>query len=287
MFMNAALRELIGVSLNTKVMSFVRVVTLCAYIFLCTGLSTSSQAQSGADLIKKMQAAYAGLKSYSQKTSATGKVTIQGNSKLNGMTAEFRYQAPNKAFVLVSSPSTGALACFSNGKEFTVYQSSENIFTKLTPVTDLPGFVKALAPFSIAATLDPLYFAEKLSLEKIANNWKVKSPTKINGINCQVVEGQLTQKLLIGGTYAKVTYWLDDQFFIRKMALEWKGVPIQVRPTNGAKGKAKGPTTVLMDRTITEVIQELKVNPNLSDADFIYPIPKNARENKNGPPKQN
>lgn len=247
---------------------------------------SSAQTQTGAELIKKMQAAYAGLKSYSQKTSATGKVTIQGNAKLNGMTAEFRYQSPNKAFVLVSSPTTGALACFSNGRDFTVYQSTDNVYTKLPAVSDLQGFVKALAPFSIAATLDPLYFAEKLTLKDLISSWQLKPSVKINGVNCQVVQGHLIKKLLIGGTFATVTYWIDDQYFIRKLSIEWKGIPIQIRSSQpSTKGKQKASPTVLMDRTITEVVQDLKINPPLTDADFTYPVPKNAREIKASTPK--
>ena len=130
---------------------------------IAIGITSMAGAQDAASIAKKMQAAYQNVNSYSQRTSASGRVVIGGESQVSGMTAEVRYAKPNRAYIIVSAPSTGSVVGMNSGSGLTVYTTKLNKVIKL-PAADSLGWRAPLlqARPTRAASL-PASFSRRLA----------------------------------------------------------------------------------------------------------------------------
>ena len=232
-----------------------------------------------------MQAAYQNVNSYSQKTSVSGRSMIAGRSQVNGMTAEVRYAKPNKVYIIVSAPSTGSVVGMNTPAGMTVFLSQANRFIKMPAASSLKNVVEQLKQFNIAASLDPLYLLEGNSLDPFVSGWALKPKTTINGVSCTPLVGKLTKIALRGSESGNVTFYLDSAFFVHKMTIEWKRLKVKVKVKPTAASPNPAPKQLFMDTTVIETIQDFKINPQLSDADFVHPMPKDAKEQKTMPVK--
>jgi outer membrane lipoprotein-sorting protein len=209
-------------------------------------------------------------------------VIIGKNRELRGMTAELHYQQPNKILISVTSPQTGTIAAFSDGREQTVYRSQLRVYSKQAAPPSARGFIGNLSIYQIEAFMDPLFFIEGETVNKYTTSFTSKGVSKVNGQTCNVVVGQMSPAVLKGAKSGTVTFWLDPAtYLIRKVQVERKGMPVRFAVKGTKDGKpATKVVTVSSDQTVSELIQEMQVNPPLNDAAFTYPIPKGSIEQK-------
>jgi outer membrane lipoprotein-sorting protein len=251
-----------------------------ACIFMA--LASAGFAQDGNAMIKKMEAAYAGLRSYTQRTSASGTVIIGKSKQMRGMTAELHYQQPNKIFISVTSPQTGTIAAFTDGRDQTVYRSQIRIYSKQAAPPSARGFIVNLAIYQIEAFMDPLFFIEGETAGKYASSFVFRGVSKVNGQSCNLVVGQMKPATLKGAKSGTVSFWLDPATnLIRKVQVERKGMPVRFAVKGTKNGRpATNMVTVPSDQIVSELVQEMQVNPPLNDSAFSYPIPKDSIEQK-------
>jgi len=240
-------------------------------------LPTGAYAQDAMAVVRKMEAAYAGMKSYSQKMSATGKVVIGTVARMSGMTSELRISRPNQLFIVVSNPGVGTIAAFTDGKQQTVFHSLARVYTQTAASPTLKDFVADLKTHSVVAILDPLYFLIGEKTDKYATGFKQLKPEKINNYDCDVVVDALKPGTPLNtGKSGTITFWVEQKTgLLRKLEMQLLQVPSQVAKQVTKNNKTGAEISkVLSDQTITEVIQELQVNPPLGQDSFTYPIPK-------------
>ncbi|MEP6757402.1 MAG: DUF2092 domain-containing protein [Chthonomonadales bacterium] len=262
--------------------------TLYAATLVATAIfgANAAYAQNASALAKSMQDAYKNVTSYSQKTSASGKISVGAKSQVSGMTAEVRYKKPNMAYIVVSSPLTGTLAAFNTGTGLTVYRSKQNLVNKYPAGDSLKSVVGNLAQFGVVASLDPLYMLEGNTLDPFVASWSTKGTAMINGVKCTVLVGSMKAVALQKAKSGTVTFWIDPAFMAHKVVIEWKGNKIMARPQPTAKNPNPKVQELFFDRSVTETVQEFKVNPNIPEGEFSYPIPKDAREQPTAAPKK-
>lgn len=249
-------------------------------------LCSSALAQDAASMAKSMQDAYRNLTSYTQKTSASGRIAVGAQSQVNGMTAEIRYKKPNLSYILVSSPVTGTLVATNNSTGMTVYRSKENLVNKMPTADSLKLVVGSLSTFGIAASLDPLYMLEGNSLDPFVSSWSSKGVSTINGVKCTQIVGNLKTVALQKAKSGTVSYWIDSAYMVHKVVIDWRGNKLIAKTKPTAKDPTPKLKTLFYDRAVTETVQEFKANPALSDADFTYPIPKSAHVQPAAPVKK-
>jgi len=238
-----------------------------------------ARAEDGKALMGKVYAAYAGLRSYTQTVSGSVVERIGGQTRgVAGQTAEVHYEKPNRLYVTVTSPQTGTVAAFSNGREMTVYRSRYDTYMKFPAPPTAAEFVKSLGKFGVVAQLDALDFLAGNTADSFVSSYSSPTTAKVNGVVCYVVTGTL--KPMRSARSARITYWVDQRsHLIRKLQLEKNGVPTPVRVVRTVKGKQVASVRViLVDNSVTETIQEMQPNPSLSDAAFSYRIPPSATQ---------
>ena len=246
-----------------------------------TMLSSSClAAEDGGAIMKKLSAAYLALKSYDQKSSVTQVTNGPGVNRLQGCTADVRYQSPNKVYVGVSAPQTGTIAGSSDGRSQIIYRSASNAFTKYPAPANLREFMQRMAPFGVAAMLDPVYFLQGVRTDLLVSNLKLVGTETVNGAACYKVRGTMKAGLAPNGSSGTITFLVDKrQYLLRKTIMTISRIPYAARVMKMQNGK-RVPTThrIYLNQTLTETIQEMRPNPALNDAAFAYKAPKGATE---------
>ena len=244
-------------------------------------LSTNpAHAQDGLATLKKIQFAYAGLKSYSQKISSTMTTKSGAQRSAAGQTSELRYKQPNQVFMTVSSPGIGSVTSYNNGREMFVYRSSINSYQKRPGKPDVKSYVLGLREFKITTMLDPLAFLTGEPVERAVPTAVVKVGESLNGVACNVIVGQLNRAFIGNAKSGVVTFWADkDTNLLRKILIVITGIPATARQRIMEKGKPVVKSRRLVfDTTVSMTVQELQINPPLTDASFTYIPPKGAIE---------
>ncbi len=240
----------------------------------------AAQAEDGTALLKKIQAAYTGLKSYSQKASSTVTLKLGTQRQVEGQLTELRYQQPNKVFMSISSPRVGTVVSFNNGREMLVYHSNINSYQKRPGHQTVKSYVMALREFNIATMLDPLAFLTGDPVQAVVSAAVLKGGEMLNGIACNVIVGQLKSSLIGSAKSGTVTFWADKSTnLLRKIQIENRGIPATV-PVKAVVNKKPvvNVRKFAVDQTFSITIQEMHVNPPMTDASFNYALPKGAIE---------
>jgi len=231
-------------------------------------------------VLKKVQQTYLGLKSYSQKITATNVVVVSGRRQVVGQESELRYQQPNRTFIQVSTPNVGTLTTFNNGREMLVYRGSSNTYQKRPGQPTVKAYVRALREFGIGTMLDPLAFLTGEPVQTALASATVSGSEAVDGVPCEVVVGRLTPALASKAKSATATFWVDKSAnLLRRVKIAVTGVPATARVRVMVQGKPvikSMPTTV--DQTTTMSIHDVKLNPPLNDASFTFALPKGATE---------
>jgi outer membrane lipoprotein-sorting protein len=256
-----------------------RPIPLATTIFcavLC--LAKPARAQDPSALLAKMEAAYAGMKSYSHKMSATWHTKVDGKEQSGIITSELRYRQPNHAHITVVASQGGSIAVVSDGKQVTGYQSNLRTFTRGPAPPTMDRLVQTLPQYGVIAMLDPLYLLSGQNVERLAEGFVTEISQPINGVKCSVIAGNLTPAALSGATSGRVRYFIDPStFLIRRLRIELQGVPTRVPTARKSKGKTQVTiTTTRSDRVIVETILDARVNPPFDPWAFMFSIPKGA-----------
>jgi outer membrane lipoprotein-sorting protein len=246
------------------------------------GLSAGQQANALPEdanaIINKMYTAYAGLTSYEQQVGSTILESVRGgNMQVQGSTSQTRFAKPNKMYVNISSP-IGSIVNSSNGQELLIYRSQYNNFEKKpAPATPLE-FVKEINRGGTLTLLDPLYFLSGQKLPPDVSGLSAQGTGSINGTSCYKVVGNIKTK--DPATTSTVTFWIETKtYLLRKVTLNVKGLKMPQNVPVVKNGKQTVEQRILLvDRTISEVVQDMKINPSLDEARFTYDVPKNATE---------
>jgi len=257
-----------------------RVVVALGLIGMGVACLQSAQAQDGLPLLKKVQAAYVGLKSYSQKTSSTVTLKMGTQRGVEGQTTELRYMQPNRVYMTISSPRLGAVTSYNNGKEMLFYSSAINSFQKRPSQPTLKAYVLALREFKIVTMLDPLAFLTGEPVEAVLSSATIKPGESLNGASCNVVTAQIKPALLGKAKSGTVTFWADKGTnLLRKVLMETRGIPVSGKVKTTENGKPVTRVRELsLDQTVSITVQELQANPALNDSSFTFPLPKGAIE---------
>lgn len=245
-------------------------------------LSGEARAQDGPTILRKMRAAYAALHSYSHEASVTVAVRSGESSEVTGNTGVVRFQRPNRLYVSVSAPQTGTFVSASNGREQVLYRSKTNQYERRPAPATLEAAIRSLTDIYVDTTmLDPLYFLQGKELPPTVTGLKAKGRANVNGVPCYVVEATARARTITGavGTQ-RITFWVDRKtYLLRRMQMTYAGVPISVPVVSIQNGKrVMSRRQMIFSGTISEVIQDIQVNPRLDESAFTYAMPKGATE---------
>jgi outer membrane lipoprotein-sorting protein len=238
----------------------------------------SATAQDGIAALKKAQAAYISLNSYSQTVSTTILTKVGSQQSVAGQTSELRYQKPNRIFISVSSPQSGSVVTYNNGKEMLVYRGKINAYQKVTPKPTVKAYVTALREFGIGTMLDPLALLTGDPVQSAFTSATAKGSDVLDGSKCKVVSGNIVPTLAGKAKSATATFWIDNATnLVHKIEIVTKGVPATARMRVMENGKPVVKTKLItLDSTISMSIQNIKVNPPLNDASFTFTPPAGA-----------
>lgn len=256
------------------------VATLAA--LACTP-PVGARAQDAPAILKKMYAAYAALNTYTQKTSITLINKAGPSTRTGGGTAELRFQRPNRLYIAVHSP-TGSMTTATDGREQISYNGAVNQFMK-RPAPPTPAeFVKNLRSSGIDVKhVEPIFFLVGNKMPPQVVGITAKGTANVNGAPCYVVEGKISMNASLPGGSGSVTFWIDSgSYLLRKVLLVTtvQGV-VPVRTLkNGKTIVARQP--VALNARLTELVQELQINPPLNGSAFVVAIPKGAIERNIG-----
>jgi len=237
-------------------------------------LPVCALAQDGPTIMRRLRSAYAALTSYAHQTSVT--VALRGDQydQVAGNTGVTRYRKPNRLYVSVTNPQSGTLVSASNGREQIIYRSKWNQFERRPAPATLAAAIKSLAAIEVdTSLLDPLYFLQGKALPPTVTDVVTRGTASVNGVSCYVVVGTIRSR-------ARVTFWVDRKsYLLRKMQVVYNDLPITVpipRLKNGKRVTER--RRILFRGTISEVIQEIQINPPLDDSAFNFVVPKGAIE---------
>jgi outer membrane lipoprotein-sorting protein len=238
----------------------------------------AATAQNGIPALKKVQAAYLGLNSYSQTVSTTLISRVANRQAVAGQTSELRYQKPNRIYISVSSPESGSVVTYNNGKEMLVYRGKLNAYQKASAKPTVKAYVAALRAYGIGTMLDPLAFLTGDPVQSALTSAAMKGSAVLEGAKCDVVAGTIAPALAGKAKTATATFWIDKATnLLRKVEIVTKGVPATARMRVMVKGKPVVKSQpIQIDTTITMNIRNVKVNPPLNDASFTFQPPANA-----------
>lgn len=248
------------------------------FLGLSAGQRVYAMPEDANAIINKMYAAYAGLTSYEQQVGSTILESVRGgNTQAQGSTSQTRFAKPNKMFVTITGQ-TGTIVTASNGQEMLVYRSLFNNFEKKPAPASPLEFVKEMNRRGTLTLLDPLYFLSGQKLPPDVSGLSAQGTGSVNGTPCYKVVGNIKTK--DPATTSSVTFWIETKtYLLRKVTLNTKGVKLPQNVPVIKNGKQTVEQKILLvDRTISEVVQDMKINPSLDDTSFTYDVPKNATE---------
>lgn len=259
---------------------------ICVMHLCIIGMLGRAHAQTGDELVRKVEAAYGALKSYSHTMRATGQVVIEGSSRTGELTSELRYKAPNKLYMSINSPAVGTVTAVTDGKREIIYFGRRNAVLRLPSPPSLKQFLEGLKKFQIAAVLDPLYFLVGEPASKLATGFVVKGQDTVNGAACDMVMGTIKRNTVQTARSGRITLWIDRKtLLVRKTMLELQGVPLRT----SSRKDPKSPPVIqvsLANETLAEAVQKMQINPPLKDSDFVPVIPANAKPVGAPPPSR-
>jgi outer membrane lipoprotein-sorting protein len=246
-----------------------RTAQVFTVLFLLLAPGLGARAQDGPAIMRKVQAAYAALKSFKE---VTGLTETQRPGRTLGTTAEFRFLRPNFYFLTLTNPASGTTTLTINAREMIIYNNSINAYQKRAVS---PG-KKVVLPSGVP---DPIFFLQGGKAEAVVSGLKAGGTTTLNGIPCYLVTGSIPIKGVSGAT-RRVTFWVDSKsYLLWKVRDEVKGIPVAVRVPVMKNGKrVSGIARGRVDITRNLVIHEMLSNPPLKAPDFNFTIPKGAVE---------
>ena len=234
-------------------------------------------AQDGNAILRRIEAAYGALRSYSHKASTTEIAATAQGKRIGGATNELRFSRPDKVYVSITSPQVGLVTAATDGKTFIGYRSSTNLYRRKPAPATLLAFDQAARGVGITNLLDPMYFliGKKAELAGVRTAGK----STVNGVSCNVVTGTYRA----GKTTWTVTLYAEAATsLLRKTSLVTRGVPATIRVPVRHGGKVVQVSRALpLDISVVTIVQQLTTNTPLPDSAFQFRPPAGAVEQKN------
>lgn len=250
-----------------------------------------AHAQDGRALMQKVVKSYQNLDSYDG--TATVDIKIIGKQgayknkalRTQSLYAILKFKKPNKLMLQMSAPS-GTRKVYSDGKDFYVYDESNNQYTRdPAPRNTKEMGLVLLRRAGIIAALDPLYFLTEAALPKELQNLKVVGTQKVNGRATVKVTGVTRtsrmerklsdgRKVVLPATNRKWTWWIDRQDnLIRRVEARDENIQVGVPKRQGEKVIAERVAAYSLSR---HNVATVKPNGVSDEAAFRFDPPKNA-----------
>jgi hypothetical protein len=229
-----------------------------------------------------MYTTYSSLNSYRQTASTTVTQTIDKQRATFGLATELRYQKPDRAFISITSTSSGTLVALTDGRERMLYRSVTRMYRKSPPAANLKEFVTGLRSAGIGSEFDPLYFLQSPAPLQGLSGIAYQGKTRVNDGDCHIIRANFRSNVVASGSTGVVTFYVDQkQFLLRRVTLLFSNVtvtaPVRVRK-NGRDSLERRKFKANIN--YSTIIQKFEANPPLDNTAFTYPLPKDAFEQK-------
>ena len=259
---------------------------VAAIVLLCAAAGATAVPPSGGDgmaILRKTQAAYAALSSFEQHTSATEVAKLNGIPHVTGGRGEIRYQRPAGLYVETTDPRHGSFIAASDGKQLLVYHGKLNTYRRGPAPPNAMAYMQALQLEKVQAMpCSGFAFVCGVPAQTMASHVAIQGDGAVNGVPCFVLVGNLPANARSKAPAPHLTIWVDKKtYLVLKVELAETGIHGSVPVAKVIKGKqVRTQAPAVLDETITETVQDMKVNPPLTAADFTYRPPTSATEQK-------
>ena len=258
-------------------------------------IGNHANAQSGAEVMKKLMKTYQGLQSYQSAANADQIIALAKDNRTitqDASSVQFDFKKQNK-LKLNFTTSKGGKLVYCDGAKITSYDSGALRYSIYPTGSSMKETRDTLGnKLKISSVFDPLFFLSGVPLPGNLVNFALKKTETMNGRKTLVLTGELRtasqtitlkngKKSVNPASTAFWTWWIDEgTYLLSKLEMRVNNIPQVVVMADKKDKNKKIYRQITTNLIVRQSISGVKPNPSIDDKLFVFTPPAGSIEVK-------